>query len=105
MFYDRNLLLLCGAFLRFELNSFQEVTHEEESAKENGCSMAVFGVTLLCLCLFPSFVGPRLRARCDAKHQIPKRGQIRIDSRLNTQAVGVCVWSSDAVWRSTIYLE
>ena len=52
-------------FLRFKLNSFKEVIYREESGEENGCSVAVFGVTLLCLCLFPlkGFVGPRLRPR------------------------------------------
>ena len=52
-------------FLWFKLNSFKEVIYKEESGEENGCSMAAFGVTLLCLCLFPSegFVGPRLRPR------------------------------------------
>ena len=52
-------------FLRFKLNSFKEVIYKEESGEENGCSMAVFGVTLLCMCLFPlkGFVGPRFRPR------------------------------------------
>ena len=52
-------------FLWFKLNSFKEVIYREESGEENGCSVAVFGVTLLCLCLFPlkGFLGPRLRPR------------------------------------------
>ena len=66
-------------FLWFKLNSFKEVIYREECEEENGCSMAVFGVTLLCLCLFPlkGFVGPRLRPRYwlgSAKFQ--KKGQI-----------------------------
>ena len=52
-------------FLWFKLNSFKEVIYREESGEENGCSVAVFDVSLLCLCLFPlkGFLGPRLRPR------------------------------------------
>lgn len=43
----------------------KEISIVEHSREENGCGLAAFGVTFLCLCLFQfkGFVDPRLCAR------------------------------------------